>query len=505
MKTTLGLLITAGISARLRPTRLRGTGHGPALVARGRSAVLLLALLGAGLADATYGQPATPPPMAVDAHAVTGSSSNVNGVLEPGETVEVDPSWTNPSASAQAVTGTASSLTGLAGPVYTINDGSADYGTVAPGATADCHGATGDCYLVTVTGARPAAHWDAVFAENVSADSTGRYWTLHVGNSFSDVPISDPFYSFIETIFHNGITAGCNAPGNPPAFCTNDSVTRAQMAVFLLKGRLGSGHVPPPATGTVFGDVHIGDFAADWIEELASLGITSGCGNGNYCPSEPATRAQMAVFLLKSEHESAYAPPACTGLFADVPCPSTADFPYSDWIEQLSIEGITRGCSAAPPDGLPGYCPDRPVARAEMAVFLVKTFGLVLYGPPRTPQVLTVTWAHHANCPPGGVNWYFSPGVIRIHAGDTVNWVWVGGFFTGLHSTTSGHPNAPDGTWDSGVHNFPFTFSHTFVQAGTFPYYCSHGHVRYQLICGPLCRCVAGPVTDETGTVIVDP
>ena len=74
------------------------------------------------------------------------------------------------------------------------------------------------------------------------------------------------------------------------------------MAVFLLKGKFGSSHVPPPATGTVFADVPIGSFAADWIEELAALGITGGCGGRNYCPGNPVTRAQMAVFLLKSEH-----------------------------------------------------------------------------------------------------------------------------------------------------------------------------------------------------------
>ena len=218
----------------------------------------------------------------------------------------------------------------------------------------------------------------------------------------------------------------------------NDGVTRAQMAVFLLKGKLGSSHVPPPATGTVFGDVHVGDFAADWIEELAASGITSGCGNGDYCPNDPVTRAQMAVLLLKSQHESAYAPPACTGLFADVPCPSTAEFPYSDWIEQLSIEGVTGGCAPAPPGGLPEYCPDRPVSRAEMAVFLVKIFGLVLYGPPRTPQTFTVTWAGTRACPYPNeeVNYDFSPGTIQIYGGDTVNWVWPGPGGQ-PHSTTS--------------------------------------------------------------------
>jgi streptogramin lyase len=311
--------------------------------------------------------PATPQPMAVDAHSVTGSSSNANGVLESGETVLVAPSWKNTLTIAQTFTGTASNLTGPPGPTYTIDDGSADYGTISPDATGDCDSATGDCYLMTVSGARPVDHWDATFTEDLSVGSITKAWTLHVGDSFTDVPTSHQFYRFVENLFHNGVTGGCGAG----IYCPSNSVTRAQMAVFLLKGKLGASHVPPPATGTVFNDVQVGDFAADWIEELAGFQITGGCGGGNYCPTNPVTRAQMSAFLLKSKHGSAFTPPACTGIFADVPCPSL----FADWIEQLAAEGITAGCGGG------NYCPNDPNTRGQMAVFLVKTFGLLLYGP----------------------------------------------------------------------------------------------------------------------------
>jgi len=33
---------------------------------------------------------------------------------------------------------------------------------------------------------------------------------------------------------------------------------------------------------------------------LANEGISAGCGNGNFCPEVPVTRAQMAVFLVKA-------------------------------------------------------------------------------------------------------------------------------------------------------------------------------------------------------------
>jgi hypothetical protein len=210
----------------------------------------------------------------------------------------------------------------------------------------------------------------------------------------------------------------------------------------------------------------------------------------------------MAVFLLKSEHGSEYAPPACIGLFADVPCPGTADFPYSDWIERLSVEGITGGCSPAPPGGLPGYCPLDPVTRGEMAVFLVKTFGLVLYGPSRTPQILNVALGIHAysGCPGTRFRFEFAPALIHVHVGDTVHWTWTGGD----HSTTSGRPGAPDGNWDSGTQGGPFEYSHSFTLPGTFPYFCSEGQELTRVWCGTLCHC-EGYFDNERGTVFVDP
>jgi serine protease AprX len=186
-----------------------------------------------------------------------------------------------------------------------------------------------------------------------------------VSVDFLDVPPSNTFHDFVNAVARNGVTAGCGL-GN---YCPTDAVNRAQMAVFLLKSKLGASHVPPPATGTAFLDVPQGSFAADWIEELASLGVTGGCGSGNYCPGAPVTRAQMAVFLLKTHLGSAYVPPSCIGLFADVACPSGFAV---DWVEDLYGRAVTGGCSASPLL----YCPDNANTRGQMAVFLTKTFSL---------------------------------------------------------------------------------------------------------------------------------
>jgi hypothetical protein len=182
-------------------------------------------------------------------------------------------------------------------------------------------------------------------------------------SDFSDVPQSSPWHTDVEKVFRAGITSGCGA-GN---FCPDTSVTRAQMAIFLLKGEHGANFVPPPCQG-VFADVPCPGPFTDWIEELWREGITNGCGGGNYCPDASVTRASMAVFLLKTAHGFGFVPPTCTGIFADVPCPG----PFTDWIEELYVEGITGGCQTDPLL----YCPDNAVSRGQMATFLVRTFAL---------------------------------------------------------------------------------------------------------------------------------
>ena len=196
------------------------------------------------------------------------------------------------------------------------------------------------------------------------ANPDGRYGMLLRGfaANFSDVPSSNPFYADIMKVLRAGITAGCGGG----AYCPAGSVTRAQMAVFLLKAEHGFFYVPPPCAG-VFADVSCpAAFAVDWIEQLAAEGLTGGCGGGNYCPDGVVTRAQMSAFLLKAEHGASYVPPSCVGVFGDVPCGA----PFADWIERLFNEGITGGCGGG------NYCPSSPNTRGQMAVFLEKTFGL---------------------------------------------------------------------------------------------------------------------------------
>jgi hypothetical protein len=289
-----------------------------------------------------------------------------NGVFDPEENVVVAPAWRNDTGLAATVTGAASLFSVIGNSTYLINDGAAGYGTVAAGATATCT-ATGDCYVLRVSlpSLRPATHWDASFLETLSS-TDAKAWTLHMGASFDDVTAASPFYRFVETILHRGVTSGCGGR----AYCPTASTTRDQMAVFVLVAKEGRGYLPPACGTPMFVDVPASSPFCRWIEELARRGVVGGCGGGAYCPTMIASRETMAVFVLRTL-DPALNPPACASpMFLDVPASS----PFCRWIEELARRGVVSGCGGG------NYCPASPVRREQMSVFLSVTFGLTLYG-----------------------------------------------------------------------------------------------------------------------------
>jgi hypothetical protein len=318
-----------------------------------------------GVADSCTAVPApaaTPEALAVDAAG--------DGVFQPNETAVVSPTWRNTGQNAISLGGALTNHTGPAGATYTIPDGAASYGSIAVGGSASCV-ATGNCYSVSATApTRPATHWDSSVVETVFPAGAAKAWTLHVGDSFTDVPRASGFYRFVETIVHKNVTGGCGTG----TYCPAASTTRAQMAVFVLVAKEVAGFNPPAcvAGSELFNDVPATSPFCKWVEELARRGVVSGCGNGSYCPSTAATRDAMSVFVLRTLL-STLNPPACVAgseMFADLPSSS----PFCRWVEELVRRGVVTGCGGG------NYCPGNPVTREQMGVFLTVTFGLTLYG-----------------------------------------------------------------------------------------------------------------------------
>ncbi len=82
------------------------------------------------------------------------------------------------------------------------------------------------------------------------------------------------FSEHIEWMFSTGISSGCG----PDLFCTQNPVTRGQMAAFLDRA------LDPPATSEDFFDDDASSTFEDSINRIAAAGITSGCGDRRFCP-----------------------------------------------------------------------------------------------------------------------------------------------------------------------------------------------------------------------------
>ena len=183
--------------------------------------------------------------------------------------------------------------------------------------------------------------------------------------TFDDVPPGNAAWRSVEVIFGAGVASGCGGS----SYCPSAPATRGQMAVFLLRSRLGPAYVPPACSTPGFTDVPCSHPFAAWIYDLVARGVATGCASGRYCPDAAVTREQMPVFALRTL-DPAIDPPACdpaAPMFVDVPASS----PYCRWIEETARRGIVGGCAAG------SYCPSAPVTRGQMAVFLVATFGLL--------------------------------------------------------------------------------------------------------------------------------
>lgn len=182
--------------------------------------------------------------------------------------------------------------------------------------------------------------------------------------SFEDVHVSNIARVAIERIYNAGITLGCAT--DPLRYCPNASVTRTQMAIFLLRAKYGSGYVPgtlPPPPGLV--DV-AGHPYKDWIAKVMIDGLMTSRDATHFEPDASMRRDEMSLSLVRLKLGSGYTAGPGSGVFADM-----SGNPYEGWAEAAKTQGITQGCDINPLR----YCPSGSVTRASMALFFTRTIS----------------------------------------------------------------------------------------------------------------------------------
>lgn len=126
----------------------------------------------------------------------------------------------------------------------------------------------------------------------------------------------------------------------------------------------GAGQVEPGR----FSDVPANHYAYDHIKELVEAGIifdfdTTECDVG-FCADEDVDRKTVAVWLVGAD--GIFSKNAGNGGFEDVPITEW----WAPYVGSLVNAGITNGCSQEPAR----FCPDAPVSRKHMALFIDRAF-----------------------------------------------------------------------------------------------------------------------------------
>lgn len=164
-----------------------------------------------------------------------------------------------------------------------------------------------------------------------------------------EFPLVDARFSTFENDIEWVYAEGITVGCSAERYCPDDPVTREQMAIFLDRA------LDLPTTTTDYFTDDTGRTGEAAINRLRAANITLGCSPGNYCPTDKVSRGQMASFLAR-----AFALPATTtDYFSD-----DAGTTHEANINKVKAAGITSGCSPTT------YCPTADVTRGQMAAFL---------------------------------------------------------------------------------------------------------------------------------------
>jgi hypothetical protein len=111
--------------------------------------------------------------------------------------------------------------------------------------------------------------------------------------SYDDIDSDHEDHAAIEQLRALGALWGCT----PGSFCPDAPLTRAELANLIAVLE----QAPyDPSDAATFADVGEEHWAHQAVEELSARAITYGCGGGNYCPGNEVSRASWAVYIRRA-------------------------------------------------------------------------------------------------------------------------------------------------------------------------------------------------------------
>ncbi|MEX1177396.1 MAG: NlpC/P60 family protein [Nitriliruptor sp.] len=178
--------------------------------------------------------------------------------------------------------------------------------------------------------------------------------------SFSDVSGS-PHEASVHALAAEGLVQGCE----DSRYCPDAQLTRGQVATILFRAlelevpvetHSDGEPVEPRFTDTADSVHH------EAIEAIAEAGVTSGCGEGRFCPGDAISRGELATLLVR-----ALELPAAT----DGPHFLDTNSAHGPAVDAMAEAGLTAGCD------LVRFCSTSQLSRAHAATFLARGLELV--------------------------------------------------------------------------------------------------------------------------------
>ena len=122
-------------------------------------------------------------------------------------------------------------------------------------------------------------------------------------NLFTDLANDYWATPFAETLRAHGVTAGCQAAGQPLRYCPLYVLSKAEIATMI---RAASGWAPVNPPQYIFADAGPGDWFTPHVEAFyahtpgSQCGVDPASGKLLFCPLSQVTRAYMAELLASA-------------------------------------------------------------------------------------------------------------------------------------------------------------------------------------------------------------